>query len=82
MSAVTELAALYGQPQPQVEPLRRQLPEIGSGLHAQFEQLHLRPSPDAAERLALNLDAARLAVLRLREALLREIEGGRFDDAA
>lgn len=81
MSAVEAMRALYGQPQ-RAEPMRRQLPEIGAGLQAQFEQLHARPTPDAAERLALNLDAARLAVLRYREAMVREVEGGAFNDAA
>jgi hypothetical protein len=55
--------------------LARSLPEIGEGLSAQLTELSFRPTPDGAEILAANLAGAHRAVLRLREALLREGSG-------
>lgn len=65
-------AALYG---PSAADLCRSLPEIGDGLQGMLYELSARPTVDGAEQLAANLDGARRACLRIREALLRE--GGR-----
>jgi hypothetical protein len=46
------------------------LPEIGRGLSAQLETLSADPTPWGCEVMASNLDGARRAVLRLREALM------------
>lgn len=48
------------------------LPDVAEGLHAQLVEFSVRPTPDGAERLALNLSGARETVLRIREALLRQ----------
>ena len=61
----------------QAEDLARSLPDIATTLHAQLGELSARPTPDGAEQLAINLDGARRAVLRLRERLMLE---GRGDD--
>jgi hypothetical protein len=53
------------------------LRDVGEGLHAQLDEFSVRPSPDGAERLALNLEGCRRTVLRLREALL--CQGARDD---
>ena len=55
-----------------VEALRRQLVDIGDGLHAQLHELSARPRADACDRLLTNLSGARVAVWRYREALQRE----------
>lgn len=62
-------AALYG---PTSEELRRSLPRIGDHLCSAFEGLHARPSREAAEWLAAELDGARRVVLRFQERLLAE----------
>lgn len=59
---------------PLSEELARSLPDIGETLHAQLDELSARPTADGAEQLAINLDGARRAVLRLRERLM--LEGG------
>lgn len=59
-------AAIY-RPSPEV--LRRDLPEIGEGLLAQFLELHTRPSSDGAEQLAANLQGAARLVLQFRGLL-------------
>lgn len=71
MTAV-QLAALARLYTPSAESLRRSLPDIGDGLQAQFLELHKRPCADAAERLAINLDASRREVMKLRERLIAE----------
>jgi len=71
-NTVAAYAALYG---PSTESMRQSLPEIGEGLAAQLAELHKRPSPDAAEQLARNLDGARVAVMRYRERLVAEGAG-------
>jgi len=48
------------------------LPDMADGLCGQLHELHARPCADAAERLAANLAGASRAVLRFREALIRE----------
>lgn len=55
--------------------LARSMVDIGYGLQAQLHELSARPTPDGAEILAANLAGAHRAVLRLREALLREGTG-------
>jgi len=72
--AAAAYAALYA---PSASHLARALPDIGEGLQAQFLALHAMPATHACELLAANLDGARLAVLKLREALARE--GGADD---
>ena len=68
-----EAAARYvASYQPSAESLRSSLPDMADGLHAQLYELHARPCADAAERLAANLAGASRAVLRLREAFIRE----------
>lgn len=47
--------------------------EIGEAMSNQLHALALDPSPDRAADVAANLDGARRAVLRLREALMREV---------
>ncbi|WP_162125699.1 hypothetical protein [Pseudoxanthomonas wuyuanensis] len=65
-------APLYG---PSAAELRRQLPDLGDGLRAQCIELHNAPSPERCERLALNLDGARRAVLQLAETMRHEQRG-------
>lgn len=48
------------------------LPEIGDGLAAQLVALWRDPTPERCEAVAANLSGARMAVLRIREALLSE----------
>lgn len=72
MSAPDTRLLLYG---PSAEDLRRQLPDLSTGICNQLAELHARPRPDAAERLASNLDGARRLALALRERLMAEGEG-------
>lgn len=60
---------------PTAESLRRGIPDMADGLHAQLMELFARPCPDAAERLAANLSGAARAVLRYRERLAAEGSG-------
>lgn len=71
MSAPDTRILLYG---PSAEDLRRQLPNLSTGLCNQLAELHARPRADAAERLAWNLDGARRLLLAYREALMKEGE--------
>lgn len=48
------------------------LAEIGDAIRNQLHALADRPDPETAANIAINLDGARRAVLRLREALLKE----------
>lgn len=66
---VDRLAALY---RPSADSLRRQLPELADGIHAQLCELATRPSRDKGEALASNLDGVRRHVLRLADAIGRE----------
>ncbi len=63
------LRALY---QPSPEAQAKGLPEIGETLAAQLVNLSRDPTPWDCELMACNLEGARRAVLRLREALLSE----------
>ena len=60
---------------PTLADLARGMSEIGERLSAQLDELSVRTTPDGAEQLAINLDGARRAVLRLRERLIVEGEG-------
>lgn len=62
-------AALYG---PSAATLANTMPDMGEGLSTQCEALHRDPTVVGCEVLAANLEGARRAVLRLREALVRE----------
>ena len=68
-------AAYAALPAPSADILRRSMPDIGDGLQCQLHELSVRPSAERCEQLARNLEGARLTVLRLREAMLREGEG-------
>ncbi len=71
-------AALYS---PSSQELKRPLVEVGNRLQGQLHELAMRPTPDGAEMLALQLEGVRRSVLKLREALIREAEtGGRAAD--
>lgn len=61
--------ALYG---PSSDELRRSLPGIGDHLQHALDELHARPSAEAASRVAIELEGAQRAVLRLRGRLLVE----------
>ncbi len=70
---VEALRALYGAAySPSAAQLASGLTDIGDGLAAQCEKLRRDPTPEGCEALAANLNGAARAVLRLREALLRE----------
>lgn len=58
------------------EQIRAQLPDVGEGLAGQLASLAGDATPARCERALTNLRGAQQAVLRLREALLRE-EGAR-----
>lgn len=62
-------AALYG---PSAAAQAKALPELGEGLMAHLIDLARDPTPVRAELMSVNLEGARRAVLRLREALVRE----------
>lgn len=63
------LRALY---EPSPEAQAKALPEIGNALLVRLENLSRDPTPWGCEEMACNLEGARRAVMRLREALLRE----------
>ena len=65
----TLYSAFYGL---SCEAQAKQLTDIGDSLSAQMANLSRDPSPWACEVMAANLAGARLAVLHLREALLRD----------
>ena len=52
-----------------------QMADIGEALRDQLHALASDPSPDRAADVAANLDGARRAVLRLREAVMAEGSG-------
>jgi hypothetical protein len=49
-----------------------QMADIGDALRDQLHALASDPSPDRAADIAANLDGARRAVLRLREAVMAD----------
>jgi hypothetical protein len=67
--AAAAYASLYS---PSADDMRRSLPEIGDGLHAQLHELYVHPTAWGAEQLAANLSGAQRACLRLAEAIRRE----------
>lgn len=67
--AAARYAALYA---PLSEDLRKALPEVAVGLHAQLSDLSARPTVEGCDRVAINLAGTQTAVRKLREALLRE----------
>jgi hypothetical protein len=75
MNGVDAAAAYAALHAPSADTLRRSLPEVGDGLQGQLHELSARPSAERCEQAARNLEGARLTVLRLREALLREGTG-------
>lgn len=68
-AALRDLGALYG---PTAADLSCGLVDLGDGLAAQLARLQQDPDASLAEAIAANLGGAQRAVLRLREALLRE----------
>ncbi len=66
-------AAVYAaQYAPTARELAAPLPEAGSRLEAQLQEISKRPTPDGAEMLALQLEGVRRQILNLRQALIRE----------
>jgi hypothetical protein len=47
--------------------------DIGDAIRHQLHALADRPDPHTAANIAVNLDGARRAVLRLRESLIQEV---------
>lgn len=68
-ATIDMLRGLYG---PTAEQQATGMPEIGDGLQTQLVELWRYPTVERCETVAANLMGARSAVLRLREALLRE----------
>ena len=62
-------AALYGVT---ASELAAGMADVGDALSDQLRRLSLDPDAEAAAAVANNLDGARRAVLRLREALSKE----------
>lgn len=71
MTAATD--CLRGLRGPTTQQQATALADMGAGLHAQLETLARDPAPWACEQMAVNLEGARRAVLRLRESLLTEL---------
>lgn len=69
--AISAYTALYA---PSAATQAKTLPDIADALHAQLCDLCADPTPERAEAVAANLVGAHRAILRLREALLREQE--------
>lgn len=55
--------------------LHRQLPDLAERCQAQLLELHRAPTPERAERMAIELEGARQQVLRYRQALIQEGTG-------
>ena len=69
--AISGYKALYA---PTSAAQAQTLPDVAEGLRTQLFNLCLDPTAARAEEVAANLAGAQRAVLRLREALLREQE--------
>lgn len=67
--AVAAMTALY---QPSASAQAKGMPEIGASLDAQLVALSMDPTPERCEAVAANLEGAKRAVMRLREAVQRE----------
>lgn len=55
--------------------LHRQLPDLAERTQAQLLELHRAPTPERAERLAIELEGCRQHVLRFRQELVQEGTG-------
>ena len=64
-------AALYG---PSIESMRAALPDLADGLHAQLNDFFMRPTPEEALSIAVNLSGAQRLVMRMHERLSAECE--------
>lgn len=69
MSAV---CLLHGRHGPSAAQQAAMLPDLGDSLAAQLAELARDPEPWKCERLAVNLEGARQAVMRLRETVMAE----------
>jgi len=56
------------------EALLRLLPDISERTAAQLLELHRCPTPERAERMAIELEGARTLALQLRQALIQEAQ--------
>lgn len=56
------------------EALRRLLPDISERTASQLLELHRCPTPERAERMAIELEGARTLALQLRQALIQEAQ--------
>ena len=65
---------LHGVQGPSAAQQASMLPDLGEGLSAQLAQLARDPEPWRCEQMAVNLEGARMAVLRLREKLMADAE--------
>ena len=63
---------VYRLPDQSAEAQAQALPDIGDTLAAQLVNLSRDPTPWGCELMASNLEGARRAVLRLRQALVSE----------
>lgn len=70
MSNVLHLRKLYGA---SAAAQAATLPDVGDALAGALVTLSRDPEPSRCELLAIQLDGARQAVLRLRESLLSEL---------
>ena len=67
------MSAHYRAPyEPSSDAQAQGLPDIGETLSAQLVNLSRDPTPWGCELMACNLEGARKACMRLREALIRE----------
>lgn len=66
--AVAAMTALYA---PSADAQARTMLVIGAALDAQLVALSMDPTSERCAEVAANLDGARRAVLRLREATMR-----------
>lgn len=62
--------------EPSADDLRRLLPDLSERTAAQLLELFRSPTPERAERLAIELEGARTLALKLRQALMREGQAG------
>jgi len=68
-SAAEQYARLYG---PTSEELRRTIPDVADGIHAQLCELSARPTPDGCDRVLISIAGAQAAVRSLHAALRGE----------
>ncbi|HYG05324.1 MAG TPA: hypothetical protein VD865_02805 [Stenotrophomonas sp.] len=58
--------------EPPADSLRGLLPDLAERTAAQLLDLHRYPTPERAERLAIELEGIRTLALKLRHALIQE----------